>query len=745
MEINNNTDGSSYPMPKLDVLEKDKTPQWYADVLRYYSTFYNKAYSSWDRTNNDTIYSYSPVEQMKLWFYYYLGRQPNLNFNHFFDSGTGTSVQNTWINGQKISQLIKRMEGNTNALLSDIEISTKALSKEAKNRRLQMKEDAMIEWDNATLFKNLEEQFGLKLKQVIPPKFKQSPEDIAKYVEYDFKEQGELYARMIAEWLFVSNDGKEEYKSAFRHAVVGGLCGMRHYVDNGAVKLQYVPSWNCIWDNRKEDDFNKKARFGGFVERLTPAEIEHRFKNGKIKKGLTDTEIEEIRSMARDNTSDNTMAFETSNNFKWFSSGGNTAGEVTCVTMYWLCLRDTRYKKTEDNYGNKVISKLNDNKSKNKKEPGDYMVMDICKATLIGNRYLVDFGYDNNIVRDPNNQSDPLLPIKFYIPDMVLDQFRSSVSKLHEIQDQLDALRFKLMETVSRDIGKNYIINGNKLGLVRPKDMLTDFKSMGIHVATGTDGEVDSLAATQRAIELVDMTLDPNVRTYIELMSYFETQMEEIVAIPKVALGQERSVGLGVQKGIMENASQSNVNLYDGFMHYLEMNMQYATNMQKNIYCIEGNEDAEMVVGERGLRYIKETKDLNFESFGVYITLKDIITPEKRQQMWDLAFNLSQNGMIDMKDAIAMQTETSLLKLQNYFDFSLDKKKKEAEATQKAQAEQQQAMMAQQQQGQLANTAMQQDGATDRSAMDNKTKLAVEAANVEAKNNSMQPQGEVPQ
>jgi hypothetical protein len=40
---------------------------------------------------------------------------------------------------------------------------------------------------------------------------------------------------------------------------------------------------------------------------------------------------------------------------------------------------------------------------------------------------------------------------------------------------------------------------------------------------------------------------------------------------------------------------------------------------------------------------------------------------------------------------------------------------------------------------------MQEDAAMDRTAMDNKTKLAVEAANIEAKNNSTAPQGEMPQ
>ncbi len=739
MEVKNSS-ASTYQLPNLEIPEKDKNAQWYADVLRYYATFYNRPYSSWESITNDTIYGYSPVQQMRLWFYYYIGRQPNINFNHFFDAGTGTSVQNTWINGQKIGQLIKRMEGNTNALLSDIEIGTKALSKDAQNRRSQHIEDAMLEFDNSTLFKNLDEEFGVSPKNVVPPKFRQSPDDIAKYMQYDYKENGELYAQAIGENIFVKNDGKEEYKSAFRHAVVGGICGIHSYVDNGFVKFHNVPSYHGIWDNRKEDDFNKKARFAGFIEWLTPTEIENRFRKGKVENGLSDDEIIIIREMAKEDNPE-IDEWNTASNFKWYTAPGDRKiGEVGVVHMYFLNLRDTRYKKTEDNYGKSVILKLNDEKKKNKKENGDYFVMDVCKATLIGNRFLVDYGYCNNVVRDPYNQSDPIMPLRFYIPGMVMDQFRSYVARLHEIQDQMDALRFKLMELVGRDIGKNYIVNGNKLGLVRPKDMFTDFKSMGIHVTTGTDGEVDSLTATQRTVELVDLTLDPNVTKYVELVQYFENTMEEIVSIPKVALGQERgAIGLGTQENILQNSSQSNINLYDGFIHFMEMNLQHQTNMQKNIFCIEGNEDAEMVIGERGMAFLKETKEFLFENIGVYISLKDIITPERRKQIWDLAFNLSQSGVIDMKDAIKLQMETSLLKLENYFDFAIDKKEKQRQADMAAKAEEAQALQYQKNKGTLANTALQEDAASDRNALDNRTKVVTEAANIESQNNKIQP------
>ena len=717
--------------PDLEAPEKDRNAKWYYNCVRYYSQFFNKPINSFEDQEQDISFQLTPVEQIIRWYAYYLGRQPNINFNHIVNANTSATIQPNWTKGQKVKQIVDHLIGSMTDMLNNAKINTKALSKKAKNRRSKLIEDYMTRYDAAYIFDNLEKNFGVSFNPTAPKKPISNPEELAKWAEYDYKEQGEIYATMIANALYAKNNGYQLYKTSFRDAVIAGITAVHNYVENGQAKQRVIPPYNLIWDNGVEDDFNRKAQYVGFIDKMTPSEIIKKW-GGKTK-GLDDSEIKEIKKMASKGAEDSFLGkYGATSNLNWYDTipgTNNSVDKISCVTMYWITLRDTRYKVSEDKYGNKNIKKLNDEKEKNKKEKGDFFVYDICKATVIGNRYIVDYGYCNNVVRNADNKSEPILPIKVFVPNMTLDQYRSLVSRIYELQDSIDVCRFKIKEVMGRDIGKTYIVNGNKLGTMKPRELITDLKSMGLTVTEGASGE-DDLSVNQRIVDMVDMTLDPNISKYVELSSYYEQLMEEIASVPKTALGQETNVGLGVQQNAIQSATKGNLSLFNGFAKFVEENMQYSTNAQKNVYTIEGNTDAEWVIGERGLEYIQATKDYIFEDFLIYLKIENVIDEASRKEMFDIAFSLAQNGQMDMVDFLKIKNATNMVDLENYFEYALAKKKREAQEAQQAAQEQQMMMQQQQQQAQLQQVAMKEDGATQRADSKNQLTALSEAAKI---------------
>lgn len=733
------SNGQGITKPDLDAPEKDRTPRWYYDVARYYASFYNRMPSSFE-VEEDRKNILSPAEQMRVHYAYYLGRQPNLNYNHIVNTSTTSTIQPLWNKGQKVKQIVDHLIGTMSEILSNAKITTIALSKNAKNKRSKMIEDIMTKYDAAPIFEDLKKNFGVSFSPIEPKKPVADEEDLAKWAEFDYKEQGEIYAQMIANDLYVKNKGFSKYTTAGRDTFIAGLTGIHHYVENGLAKQQVIPPYNAILDLSNEDDFNRKAQFRGFVERLPLSTVIKRW--GGKKRGLSESDIAELKKMSKEGVSDEFIAqYGTTNNLRWydtFSGENKTVDTVGVVTMYWVTLRDTRYKVSEDQYGNKNIKKLNDEKKKNINQKGDYYVVDVCKATVIGNRWVVDYGYINNIVRSAENQSDVEMPIKFYIPNMVLDQYRSLVSRIAELQDSIDICRYKIKEVMGRDLGKQFIINGNKMGSTTAKTLITDFKAMGLSVVEGTSGEEGDPSQNQNLVNVIDMTLDPNISKYVELSSYYENLMEEISSVPKVALGQETKVGLGVQQNTIQTASKANLNLFNGFAKFVEENIQYATNCQKNIYAIEGNTDAEWVIGERGLEYIRATKDFIFENFLIYLKIENVIDEQSRKELFDIAFNLSQNGMLDIIDWLKIKESKNMTELQNYFEYAVNKKERKAKEAQMAAQEQQMAMMQQQDQAKMQQVAMKEEGANQRADSKNQLTAVTEAAKLSAQPEPMQ-------
>ena len=701
--------------PKQFLPESEKTKIWYKENLQFITSHFNKRHDRISRVRKiDDLEN--PIDEIVRMYTYYLGRQYNKDYYYTTQDQNNCDLPTVWINGQKVTSLVDYMVGNAIKMIENIEPSVKAQSKAAVNKKTDILQKALLLFDAPELFEMLAD-FGLEYSPLGNQTEKmETSEDVHRYMEYDYRELTEILGMRMCEDILLRNDHKNKLKQAFMYTLLGGSVGLENRIENGKQYFDVVLPHNLIIDRAKDDDFNSDARFVGKVDWLTTVDVIERYQEY-----LSTEEIEQIKEITMNNLYQlldlTTHPYATNWAFNF-----NNLPTLACVTGYWIGTKDLGYEESKDKFDNKHYSKIRNGRK------GQYWTKTVYQGTLIGNKYVVNFKEATNIVRKHDNPGDVELPLKVFIPNMVMGENRSVVARLHQHQDRIDYITNEITKMLNRAKGKVYLINRQKLGTSSAKDVISDFERMGIHITDGSATGEDFVAGQDsRMIEVVDMTLDGNVQQLVSLRREEERLMEEIVNIPKVALGQQQGyVGAKTQAGTIAQSNLGTSYLYQGFVEFFQKQLAFALNQYK-VSLMDEKETEIPVIGTRGKEWFKITKEFQFEELGVYIKVKDFIDDSARERLIALAQAAMQNGLIDMLDYLNIEQARSYTELLNDLQYSMNKKKREAEKQQAMMQMMQQAQMEQQNAQKAGLQNMKEEGANYRAEMSTQGKLEQEA------------------
>ena len=707
-----------FQQPDWDIPESKKTPEWWIQNIRYFSTYFNRPYNAWNIDNPTE--NLSPVNKGLDYMLYYLGKQRNIDYNHVTGGG-GQTLQAVWVKSKKVKTMIDMLGGLLLEQLKGKHVSARSMSDRAMSSRMQAWSDTMVQYDSQAMevFDQLKE-VGVEYVPPFGKKF-DSKEAAERWLTYDFKDSLEEVAVDFGREIEWRNDTNSLLIEAFKQDFApANYMGVHCYVENGKVKQRKIPFYNLIYDIASDDPLLRDQRFSGFIEYLTPQEISARWKNK-----LSSTEMQEIKDIAGGvDYAAQFMNFYNTGDLKWWTHRRDNM-TVTAVTIYWIAPRDTRYIYDEKNGEQRLM------KGGKKQEgiEGDYIIDDVHFATLLGNKYLVDHGYMKNVVRPYNRKESPELPIKVMSGNTTIGDGVSLIGSIAQVVDKMDFYQFQLMKMCSSATGKSYIINGNKMGEgVKSKELITDLKTMNLHVTQGTTGEVDDNTNRQNMVEVVDMTLDPTIRIYIELYMQLDQMVNEILSLPRIAQGfQTQQIGKGVQQNTIAQSSLGLANLFENLFKFNKVILQYCTDLAKQLYASDSkSEYGSMVIGERGMKVVKITKDFMFEDCLIDVSPRDIISEQQRASLSEMSQAWAQNGLINPLDYLRMLKADTLTELENDWEFAIKDKERKQQAAQQAQAAQQDKMLQAQLQANQETEGFKQEALDNRNTKDNDTLITVE-------------------
>ena len=668
---------------------------WYAKNVRFISAHYNIA------TNTDEVNregkrgvkrwsEMTPVDQIINNYRYFMGTQENFNFAYLTEDEKGGELPAPYVKGEQVFELMEYMRGGIRKIINSSKISIESLEPSKISKKMQKIQMIKLKKDLAEFFNGIQQDFGMGF----------FPEGIGNDVDLDDAiekvmkspiDEMEEYGLDLINDIVSRNRLKDTMMKAFTDCAIGRYCGV--YVDemHGRPYTEVIPPYNLILDLSNDSDYNEKAEFVGWVSFMTPEEIYYRY-------DLNDEERELVKEMS---FSEPGIGFELLNHYNgssgtdvgfnwWGGPNGNNYRQVAVVTGFWLTEVPEDKKVKKGKKGGKEATPIHGNDSER------YTYLRIDRATLIGNAIITDYGQDYNVVYDSMDPSRPMLPVRTFIPNMMMGMNRSVVDRMKKLQDDIDAYEYKIRQNIGKDLGKVYLINGHKLGegdTVR--ELVANLKKYGMHVTDGSDGEDPNVLDGQRMVETVDMTLDQNVIRYTQLIQEKERMMKEIINASKVSMGQLTSyVGYGSQQQSISQNQLGMATFYDGFMTYYTYLLQYLINKAKIMLMdMDGEEAADIMLSEDAVKFFKNTREFQLEDFMVKVEIEDVIDEQSRQRLLTVAQAMAQNADktgFNWDDYIELETARTYTELKDKMSMKI--KKREF----KQQQEQQMAMLQQQ-------------------------------------------------
>lgn len=673
--------------PDFTVPQAKRGKEWWLSAARYFCGAYNTPFFAFQgpmggdliANGAGTGFRY-PVDEIIDNWSFWLGKQ-SVGLNSAMVNESPAAVM--YRPGQELYSIINNKAGKISEFFSNTTITTELLSKEAKSRKQAKIELMAIRLNQQKIFEQWQ-SIGVDWNPIPPNILAVSKEQMMRRAEETLKETGQVIAEetMREEWFRMNLENM--YKNWGLQCLVAGIGGIDNYIYNGKLEKKLIEGHQIIWDNNVNDELNRFGRFRGYVTYYVPPDDII----AKYGPQMTKEEFEEIQSYKRSMPPTLNMYNQTmvNNSPLWYMAGGtqsnNFVSGMTEAKIYFKGPKDLRLKQTEDGRLVQIKDYGRDGKpiEENILTTGDRIEEIWYQVVIVGNKYVFDFGPCFNQAYDPVDPQEPLCPMNIVIPGMAMNQFVSDVGRIKAIQRKLDYYENKIDELVSQDYGKNYFINLAKLGVSDPESVFKDFRAQRISFRSFT-GESDD-QQREPVTEMVDLSLDPNVKFYVELRNVYNTLMKENASTPDVALGNNPAyIGKGVQQETLAAANTGLNSFFRTFLLACQKDMQAGVNMQKIAFYADDNEENVLeIVGERGLTFIKSTPDYFYERLGVYLKFEDAISAADKAELKAALLGAGQRGEISFKDYARAITFRSFTDMQNYFDALYEKKEMDAMA-----------------------------------------------------------------
>lgn len=691
--------------PEQTLPEDKLTPEWYMQNARYIANQYNPVLFNFQSIsglqNNDIVQRWA--SRSIIWYSYYFGNQQVSDYSSVVMDEQNNALPIRMFKDQTISTLINHMLGNVKDVvnaLPDI-ISAIGLSEDIVSAKQLKMDMAKFKFDYPEIAEEMR-TLGVEIMKGL--NFNQEDELISHFQENAKEMAEEIYENLAVDSLY-KNKWREIYSLAARDAFVVGVGCVRVIVDNDRAVNKRVAPHNLIWDSSITSTQNRGGRYAGEIYQMTTPEIAARWGDQLGFKRLQ--EIEHISRNQRFQQPFNIMLPNT--NLIFWAQGAAGVPLATIVETEWIGFKELA--------------------------PGKFTATR-RKATLIANKYVVDFGECDNIVEDKFNPSDTELSFKIVTPVIEYGYAQGVTEKLYRMSDLLSMYRTKMIQLIARSKGKNYILRAWKLPeAMRSQDIIADFTRMGITVINDASEEDDVNA---RLVEPVDMTMDPTVIGMINVLAEMKGVMEDVASLPAAVRGA--TSGYQSAKSLNINKAQSNKGIqvyYDAVFEFFENVINYTTEVSKQLATRGELFNASMIIGDKQVKWLKfAAKDLKFSDLMIQLKLEDAADEqEKAEIMADVAQAVNR-GELSGVDLLKLRMLKSKRKMYDYLQGRYKQNELKALAKEAADRQTQIAINDRNAQAQenSANAAVQ--GGLEKQALANQGKIQSEALKIGAGQNS---------
>jgi len=623
-------------------------------------------------TNTNRVTALSRVEAINENYRYYQSKQTNNPFAYMAESAEGEELPAPITNGDEIYQVVQHMLGPVTKHFAATSITIESLDPSVQSRK--QSRVAMIEAKKKlpAIFKQFE-----KMGAAFMPEGGggESEDDFDKAIQDALRKPAhkvESFGMDVLTHVNNTNSIKQYMPNRFKEVIITPWTGTHITTSLGRIVLEATTPQGLVFDRAAlDDDFNRYSLYKGFISWVTKEEVAQAHTLGK-------DAMEELDKLFSSNTNSSTLvgglsgAFSGAQGFQWMEGDG--VRRVAKITGYFIA---------------SILDK-----------DGEYYNT-IYQGTLIGNTILVNFGESNNISYDMARPEWPVLPIHIYSPDTVMGTNVCPVDRFRKMQSDCDAMVLKIRQAIGRDLGKNYIFYADTAS---PKDVIEDFKNFNITVINRADPE-EPIISNNRLVDVVDMSLDPNIATYINIRKELRQDMKDVVSQSNITQGMQQTyIGGGTQQATIAQAGNGTVAIMSGFFQHFAFIEQHILNTCKTMLLEAKNRgEADLILSDASADFWEALIGMNVMDMQVRIEMEDFIDEERRKEYKQYALAMAQNAKetgFTMLDALNIESARTSQELRQLLRESLSLKEKKAQRERAQDMQMQQQMQAQQQESQ---------------------------------------------
>ena len=725
--MNNNIYNTSFPQQKLALSKKNK--KWQEDCVNYIIGEGNVISGGQDLTYYGELQTY-----YDLYNSIFNEKDFKRITNPFkVDDGFPATPQDFNIIRPKIDLLIGE---ETKRPMNFRVVRT---SQEAASELQEKEKEMMLQYLQAAMMANMspeeQQQFQEQLQngEVMPP------EQIAKYMDKDYKDVVENTAYHTLTYLREKLNIDNEFIKGWKDALIGGREIYYVGVLNSEPYLERVNPISFSYDQSPDLEFIEDGSWCCRKMRLPIVEVYDRYYDKMTEKDLTKLE-DMINAVPARNLGDHDPV-DRGIQLRFYDNPNFDGTAKHCINVWHVCWKSFKkifYVTTEDESGQLQIDLVDETYkpvgTEINIEPD--WIIEVWEGYRAGNDLY--FGiqpveYQHVSIDNPNSQK---LPYCGAVYSATNSKPRSLVSILKPLQYMYIVLWYRLELAIARDKGK--VVNMDitqipKSMNISPERWMHYLSSVGVNFINPYEegwnipGREGGKPAQFNQITALDLTMSQVISEYIQLMDKIEQLAGTISGITEQ---REGAVSASELVGNVERSVVQSSHITEPLFWVHNQVKRHALNMllntAKGAWEETGKQKLQYIFDNGERAFLNITPKFYYEDMDVFVsdTSKDLENIQKLQQLIQPAM---QNGASLLEAAEILTNDNFNVLKQKLKDMQ---KRQEDLAAQQQQAEQEQAQMLQQ----MQNEAKEQELMLQEAQMDlqryqidqdNATKIAV--------------------
>lgn len=448
----------------------------------------------------------------------------------------------------------------------------------------------------------------------------------------NFKEGSERTYLKFGKNFYINNQAAQKFIKGAQYCFIGGRATVFIEERNGKIFMDLVPPEYAITDMSKNDDQHLDDDYAGQIRPYSISEITAKWE-------LNTEEAEEIERIAKDGNSQIPYVSGWSN-FSWYQVFNGVPKVWVAEKIQWQSIV----------YVDGVP------------------VSCIRQGTLIGNKFLKDNKIVSNSILDKRDKRRKCLNYRTCSPNTILGTNIGIVGMIHEMQDIRDSLVTNMLSSINRSMGKTIYIDTSQLPEgMRSPEFLQQLKQHG--VVGANRAEIDDIQKANPLIEVMDLTLDPNIMNVLNFLQYWDNAIADVLNMPK-------NVKNGSSNYQSENQIQTNINtsdignqwIYASLVEWINGAIEFGADLQLRV-AAEGGEDIPVMVGDTMAELLKSDevqKCLNSD-YKMRLVFDNRITQEAKATLGQMAVQKAGINPDAELDLLTVLGAKNLPTLVNYF------------------------------------------------------------------------------